>query len=169
MSLLIQWVEDFSTTPLWTALITAHVSLSQRKCVSGITAQTVPFPLWAMAERRLLPQEDDQGSLLSRLGTDSPKPRVKYGGMFCNIEGAFENKTLNFESYSPSAARRNPRGRVDDQRDNFSDTSSMSDFSSVSQMQPTPSISSPGQTLVYPTGPGRAHNGRREVIAVLVW
>uniref|UniRef100_A0A8C1FVM2 Dihydropyrimidinase like 4 n=1 Tax=Cyprinus carpio carpio TaxID=630221 RepID=A0A8C1FVM2_CYPCA len=53
-----------------------------------------------MAERRLLPQEDDQGSLLSRLGTDSPKPRVKFGGMFCNIEGAFENKTLNFESYS---------------------------------------------------------------------
>ncbi|KAL0179054.1 hypothetical protein M9458_024496, partial [Cirrhinus mrigala] len=63
----------------------------------------------------LLPQDDDQGSLL-------PKPRVKFGGMFCNIEGAFENKTLNFESYSPSSARRNPRGRVDDQRDNFSDT-----------------------------------------------
>ncbi|XP_016297181.1 dihydropyrimidinase-related protein 4-like isoform X1 [Sinocyclocheilus anshuiensis] len=120
-----------------------------------------------MAERRLLPQDDDQGSLLSRLGTESPKPRVKLGGMFCNIEGAFENKTLNFESYSPSSARRNPRGRVDDQRDNFSDTSSMSDFSSVSQTapcrtQPTPSCSSQGQTLVYPTGPDRAHNGRRE-------
>ncbi|KTF88218.1 hypothetical protein cypCar_00038396 [Cyprinus carpio] len=120
-----------------------------------------------MAERRLLPQEDDQGSLLSRLGTDSPKPRVKFGGMFCNIEGAFENKTLNFESYSPSSVRRNPRGRVDDQRDNFSDTSSMSDFSSVSQTapsrtQPTPSRSSQGQTLVYPTEPGRAHIGRRE-------
>uniref|UniRef100_A0A8C1FTN8 Dihydropyrimidinase like 4 n=1 Tax=Cyprinus carpio carpio TaxID=630221 RepID=A0A8C1FTN8_CYPCA len=100
-----------------------------------------------MAERRLLPQEDDQGSLLSRLGTDSPKPRVKFGGMFCNIEGAFENKTLNFESYSPSSARRNPRGRVDDQRDNFSDTTSVSDFSSVSQTQRTPSCSSQGQTL----------------------
>uniref|UniRef100_A0A8C1W9P0 Amidohydrolase-related domain-containing protein n=1 Tax=Cyprinus carpio TaxID=7962 RepID=A0A8C1W9P0_CYPCA len=72
------------------------------------------------------------------LGTDSPKPRVKFGGMFCNIEGAFENKTLNFESYSPSSARRNPRGRVDDQRDNFSDTTSVSDFSSVSQTQRTP-------------------------------
>uniref|UniRef100_A0A8C2DX92 Dihydropyrimidinase like 4 n=1 Tax=Cyprinus carpio TaxID=7962 RepID=A0A8C2DX92_CYPCA len=102
------------------------------------------------------------GSLLSRLGTDSPKPRVKFGGMFCNIEGAFENKTLNFESYSPSSARRNPRGRVDDQRDNFSDTTSVSDFSSVSQTQRTPSCSSQGQTLVYPTGPGRAQNGRRE-------
>uniref|UniRef100_A0A8C2DQJ4 Dihydropyrimidinase like 4 n=1 Tax=Cyprinus carpio TaxID=7962 RepID=A0A8C2DQJ4_CYPCA len=82
--------------------------------------------------------------------------------MFCNIEGAFENKTLNFESYSPSSARRNPRGRVDDQRDNFSDTTSVSDFSSVSQTQRTPSCSSQGQTLVYPTGPGRAQNGRRE-------
>lgn len=39
MLLLIQWVEDFSTTPLWTAPITAPVSLSQRKCVSGIPAQ----------------------------------------------------------------------------------------------------------------------------------
>ncbi|XP_048027118.1 dihydropyrimidinase-related protein 4 isoform X1 [Megalobrama amblycephala] len=120
-----------------------------------------------MTERRLLPPDDDQGSLLSRLGTDSPKPRVKFGGMFCNIEGAYENKTLNFESYSPSSARRNPRGRVDDQRDNFSDTSSVSDFTSVSQTppnrtQPTPSCSSQGQTLVYPTGPSRVHNGRRE-------
>ncbi|KAK7135046.1 hypothetical protein R3I93_018224 [Phoxinus phoxinus] len=120
-----------------------------------------------MSERRLLPPDDDQGSLLSRLGTDSPKPRVKFGGMFCNIEGAYENKTLNFESYSPSSARRNPRGRVDDQRDNFSDTSSMSDFTSVSQTPPnrtqsSPSCCSQGQTLVYPTGPSRVHNGRRE-------
>ncbi|XP_043109013.1 dihydropyrimidinase-related protein 4 isoform X1 [Puntigrus tetrazona] len=116
-----------------------------------------------MAERRLLPQEDDQGSLLSRLGTDSPKPRVKFGGMFCNIEGAFENKTLNFESYSPGSARRNPRGRVDDQRDGFSDTSSTSDFSSVSQTDRSRTSCGPqGQTLVYPAGPGRAQNGRRE-------
>lgn len=170
MSFLIQWVEDFSTTPLWTAPVTAPVclSLSVEVCLwntSSKIPQTVfPFLLWAMAERRLLSQEDDQGSLLSRLGTDSPKPRVKFGGMFCNIEGAFENKTLNFESYSPSSARRNPRGRVDDQRDNFSDTTSVSDFSSVSQTQRTPSCSSQGQTLVYPTGPGRAQNGRREVI-----
>jgi len=127
-----------------------------------------------MTERRLLPPDDDQGSLLSRLGTDSPKPRVKFGGMFCNIEGAYENKTLNFESYSPSSARRNPRGRVDDQRDNFSDTSSsMSDFTSVSQTPPnrtqsSPSCSSQGQTLVYPTGPSRVQNGRREVITIPV-
>ncbi|XP_051524086.1 dihydropyrimidinase-related protein 4-like isoform X1 [Myxocyprinus asiaticus] len=117
-----------------------------------------------MAERKLFPQDDDQGSLLSRLGTDSPKPRVKFGGMFCNIEGAFENKTLNFESYSPNSARRNPKARVDDQRDNFSDTSSVNDFSSVSRAEAphTPSCRSKGQTVVYPTGHNRVHNGRRE-------
>uniref|UniRef100_W5ML12 Dihydropyrimidinase-related protein 4 n=1 Tax=Lepisosteus oculatus TaxID=7918 RepID=W5ML12_LEPOC len=52
-----------------------------------------------MAERKL-PKEDDEGSLLSKLGTNSPKPRVKFGGMFCNVEGAFENKTLNFDSFN---------------------------------------------------------------------
>ncbi|KAM4715990.1 dihydropyrimidinase-related protein 4-like isoform 1-T1 [Anableps anableps] len=52
-----------------------------------------------MSEKRLS-QEDDCSSLLSRLGSDSPRPRMKFGGMFCNVEGAFENKTLNFESFS---------------------------------------------------------------------
>lgn len=116
-----------------------------------------------MAERRLLHQDDDHGSLLSKLGTDSPKPRVKFGGMFCNIEGAYENKTLNFESYSPGSARRNHKGRVDDQKDNFSDTSSLSNFSSASQTQPSLSSASPGQTIVYPTGHNRVHNGKQEV------
>ncbi|TRY90018.1 hypothetical protein DNTS_029624 [Danionella cerebrum] len=121
-----------------------------------------------MTERRALPRDDDQGSLLSRLGTDSPKPRVKFGGMFCNVEGAFENKTLNFESYSPSSARRNPRARVDDQRDDFSDCSSLSDFSSVSQTaanraQRAPASGSrPGQTLVHSSGASRICTGRRE-------
>uniref|UniRef100_A0A671XR66 Dihydropyrimidinase like 4 n=1 Tax=Sparus aurata TaxID=8175 RepID=A0A671XR66_SPAAU len=50
--------------------------------------------------------EDDCSSLLSRLGSDSPRPRMKYGGMFCSVEGAFENKTLNFESFSPQTQRR---------------------------------------------------------------
>ncbi|XP_021335783.1 dihydropyrimidinase-related protein 4 isoform X1 [Danio rerio] len=114
-----------------------------------------------MSERRLLPRDDDQGSLLSRLGTDSPKPRVKFGGMFCNIEGAYENKTLNFESYSPSSVRRNPGGRVDDQRDSFSDTSSISEFSSASYAAPsrTHAGGSRAQTLVQTA---RVHNGRRE-------
>uniref|UniRef100_A0A8P4KJU0 Amidohydrolase-related domain-containing protein n=1 Tax=Dicentrarchus labrax TaxID=13489 RepID=A0A8P4KJU0_DICLA len=58
-----------------------------------------------MSERRCS-QEDDCSSLLSRLGSDSPRPRMKYGGMFCSVEGAFENKTLNFESFSPQTQRR---------------------------------------------------------------
>ncbi|XP_056325767.1 dihydropyrimidinase-related protein 4 isoform X1 [Danio aesculapii] len=117
-----------------------------------------------MSERRLLPRDDDQGSLLSRLGTDSPKPRVKFGGMFCNIEGAYENKTLNFESYSPSSVRRNPGGRVDDQRDSFSDTSSISEFSSASHAAPSRTYAggSRAQTLVHTIGTARVHNGRRE-------
>uniref|UniRef100_A0A4W6EFG9 Dihydropyrimidinase like 4 n=1 Tax=Lates calcarifer TaxID=8187 RepID=A0A4W6EFG9_LATCA len=59
-------------------------------------------------------QEDDCTSLLSRLGSDSPRPRMKYGGMFCSVEGAFENKTLNFESFSPQTQRRRAtRTRID--------------------------------------------------------
>uniref|UniRef100_A0A3Q3M501 Dihydropyrimidinase like 4 n=1 Tax=Mastacembelus armatus TaxID=205130 RepID=A0A3Q3M501_9TELE len=50
-----------------------------------------------MMSERSYPQEDDSSSLLSRLGSDSPRPRMKYGGMFCSVEGAFENKTLNFD------------------------------------------------------------------------
>uniref|UniRef100_A0A7N8XCT3 Dihydropyrimidinase like 4 n=1 Tax=Mastacembelus armatus TaxID=205130 RepID=A0A7N8XCT3_9TELE len=58
-----------------------------------------------MMSERSYPQEDDSSSLLSRLGSDSPRPRMKYGGMFCSVEGAFENKTLNFESFSPQLQR----------------------------------------------------------------
>nr|XP_040033176.1 dihydropyrimidinase-related protein 4 isoform X1 [Gasterosteus aculeatus aculeatus] len=58
-----------------------------------------------MSERRCS-EDDDRSSLISRLGSDSPRPRMKYGGMFCSVEGAFENKTLNFESFSPQTQRR---------------------------------------------------------------
>uniref|UniRef100_A0A665VBE9 Dihydropyrimidinase like 4 n=1 Tax=Echeneis naucrates TaxID=173247 RepID=A0A665VBE9_ECHNA len=57
-----------------------------------------------LCSRQSYSQEDS--SLLSRLGSDSPRPRMKYGGMFCSVEGAFENKTLNFESFSPQTRRR---------------------------------------------------------------
>lgn len=59
-----------------------------------------------MAEKKLSDEDTERGSLLSGLGSSSPKPRVMLGGMFCCVEGAFENKTLNFESFSPSSARR---------------------------------------------------------------
>ncbi|XP_039626398.1 dihydropyrimidinase-related protein 4 isoform X1 [Polypterus senegalus] len=53
-----------------------------------------------MAENITRVKEDDDVSLVSKLGSNSPKPRVKFGGMFCNVEGAFENKTIDFDSFS---------------------------------------------------------------------
>lgn len=54
-----------------------------------------------MAERSRTEKVDgDVPSYFSKLGSGSPKPRQKYGGMFCNVEGAFENKTINFDSLS---------------------------------------------------------------------
>ncbi|XP_070610084.1 dihydropyrimidinase-related protein 4 isoform X2 [Erythrolamprus reginae] len=58
-----------------------------------------------MAERREQQQqegkkEEELPDYFAALGAGSPKPRQKYGGMFCNVEGAFENKTLNFASFS---------------------------------------------------------------------
>uniref|UniRef100_A0A8C9TGH2 Dihydropyrimidinase like 4 n=1 Tax=Scleropages formosus TaxID=113540 RepID=A0A8C9TGH2_SCLFO len=67
-----------------------------------------------MAERKVLPREDERCFLLSRLGADSPKPRVKLGGVFCSVQDAFDNKTLNFESFSPAPARRGARGRAEE-------------------------------------------------------
>ncbi|CAB1343980.1 unnamed protein product [Coregonus sp. 'balchen'] len=134
-----------------------------------------------MAERKLLRRDsDDEGSLLSRLGTNSPKPRVKFGGMFCNVEGAYENKTLNFESYnsSPQSVRRHVKIKNEEKcwSDTFSDAGSVSNFSSASETRPsrdravgTETGSSGGQ-IVYQTGPGhnRDHNGKREVNARLI-
>ncbi|XP_070980750.1 dihydropyrimidinase-related protein 2-like isoform X2 [Oncorhynchus clarkii lewisi] len=134
-----------------------------------------------MAERKLLPRDsDDEGSLLSRLGTDSPKPRVKFGGMFCNVEGAYENKTLHFESYnsSPQSVRRHVKIKNEEKcwSDTFSDTGSVSNFSSVSETRPsgdravgTETCSSRSQ-IVYQTGPGhnREHNGKRETDRLII-
>eukprot|EP00079_Xenopus_tropicalis_P022379 XP_012814257.1 PREDICTED: dihydropyrimidinase-related protein 3 isoform X2 [Xenopus tropicalis] len=43
-------------------------------------------------------REDDLPVYLARPGTASQVPRVKYGGMFCNVEGAYESKTIDFDS-----------------------------------------------------------------------
>ncbi|XP_067345288.1 dihydropyrimidinase-related protein 2 isoform X5 [Channa argus] len=88
----------------------------------------------------MMSQEDDCSSLLSRLGSDSPRPRMKYGGMFCSVEGAFENKTLNFESFSPQMQRRR-----------------------ATQTRPKEEEGGPaakGQTIVFPSG--RENYGKRE-------
>ncbi|XP_018106593.1 dihydropyrimidinase-related protein 3-B isoform X1 [Xenopus laevis] len=43
---------------------------------------------------------DDLPVYLARPGSASQVPRVKYGGMFCNVEGAYESKTIDFDSLS---------------------------------------------------------------------
>ncbi|KAG5843319.1 hypothetical protein ANANG_G00149540 [Anguilla anguilla] len=50
-----------------------------------------------MAERsRNWDREDDLPVYLARPGTADQVPRQKYGGMFCNVEGAYESKTIDF-------------------------------------------------------------------------
>ncbi|GLD73737.1 dihydropyrimidinase-related protein 2-like protein [Lates japonicus] len=100
-----------------------------------------------MSERRCS-QEDDCSSLLSRLGSDSPRPRMKYGGMFCSVEGAFENKTLNFESFSPQTQRRRAaRTRID-----------AHDGGEVVRG----GGGGGGQIVVFPSGHTRENYGKRE-------
>ncbi|XP_036379534.1 dihydropyrimidinase-related protein 3 isoform X4 [Megalops cyprinoides] len=54
-----------------------------------------------MAERkRNWDKEDDLPVYLARPGTTDQVPRQKYGGMFCNVEGAFESKTIDFDALS---------------------------------------------------------------------
>ncbi|XP_010867460.1 dihydropyrimidinase-related protein 4 isoform X2 [Esox lucius] len=132
-----------------------------------------------MAERKLLPRDNDEGSLLSKLGTDSPKPRVKFGGMFCNVEGAFENKTLNFDSYnsSPQSARRHVKTKNEEKcwSDTFSDADSVSNFSAASESKPNRDQAAWADTgssvqgqIVYQTGHNRAHNGKHEADRLII-
>ena len=118
-----------------------------------------------MAERKLPPRDDDEGSLLSKLGTDSPKPRVKFGGMFCNVEGAFENKTLNFESFSPSSVRRNAKIRSEDRCMSSADSDTFSEISNFSSASATSARTEPtrGQTIVFPSEHKRERHGECQV------
>ncbi|XP_019335059.1 dihydropyrimidinase-related protein 1 isoform X2 [Alligator mississippiensis] len=97
-----------------------------------------------MAERkRTWNKEDDLPVYLARPGTTAQTPRQKYGGMFAAVEGAYENKTIDFDAYSVGKkGSRTPRSgsRHDmlDGGDNYSETAS--DVSEVSGSV----ISSPG-------------------------
>uniref|UniRef100_H3A2Y8 Dihydropyrimidinase-related protein 1 n=1 Tax=Latimeria chalumnae TaxID=7897 RepID=H3A2Y8_LATCH len=50
--------------------------------------------------RRNWNKEDDLPVYLARPGTTAQTPRQKYGGMFAAVEGAYENKTIDFDAYS---------------------------------------------------------------------
>uniref|UniRef100_A0A8C5P7T4 Dihydropyrimidinase-related protein 1 n=1 Tax=Leptobrachium leishanense TaxID=445787 RepID=A0A8C5P7T4_9ANUR len=93
----------------------------------------------AAERKRNWTKDDDLPVYLARPGTTAQTPRVKYGGMFANVEGAYENKTIDFDAYSVGKkGTRTPRSgsRADMDGDNFSETAS--DVSEISAM------SSPG-------------------------
>lgn len=100
---------------------------------------------------RSFSQDDDSSSLLSRLGCDSPRPRMKFGGMFCNVEGAFENKTLNFDSFSPNTQRRRGcRTQTEDGRE-------------TTTRGGVGGGTGGGQTVVFPSGHNRQNYRKKEV------
>ena len=54
-----------------------------------------------MAERKWnTEKEDDLPVYLARPGTADQVPRQKYGGLFCNVEGAYDSKTIDFDALS---------------------------------------------------------------------
>ncbi|KAM8938614.1 dihydropyrimidinase-related protein 1 isoform 3-T3 [Pelodytes ibericus] len=97
----------------------------------------------AAERKRNWNKEDDLPVYLARPGTTAQTPRVKYGGMFANVEGAYENKTIDFDAYSVGKkGSRTPRSgsRLEMDGDNFSETAS--DVSEISGS----AISSPDRT-----------------------
>ncbi|XP_063148447.1 dihydropyrimidinase-related protein 3 isoform X1 [Candoia aspera] len=62
--------------------------------------------------------EEELPVYLARPGTADQVPRQKYGGMFCNVEGAFESKTLDFGALSVGqrGARRAPSREPEPQK-----------------------------------------------------
>ncbi|KYO44444.1 BCL2/adenovirus E1B protein-interacting protein 3-like isoform A [Alligator mississippiensis] len=57
----------------------------------------------AMAERKAAGrqgEEEEVPAFFKNLGSGSPKPRQKFCGMFCPVEGSLENKTIDFDSLS---------------------------------------------------------------------
>ncbi|KAI4542754.1 hypothetical protein MG293_006880 [Ovis ammon polii] len=67
--------------------------------------------------RRAWNTEDDLPVYLARPGSAAQTPRQKYGGMFAAVEGAYENKTIDFDAYNVGrrGSARTPRsaGRLD--------------------------------------------------------
>lgn len=54
-----------------------------------------------MAERKWnWDKEDDLPVYLARPGTTDQVPRQLHGGFFCNVEGAYERKTIDFDALS---------------------------------------------------------------------
>uniref|UniRef100_A0A4W4HL18 Amidohydrolase-related domain-containing protein n=1 Tax=Electrophorus electricus TaxID=8005 RepID=A0A4W4HL18_ELEEL len=86
-----------------------------------------------MAEgRRTMNRDDDLPVYLARPGTADQIPRQKHGGLFCNVEGAYESKTIDFDALSVGQrGSRTPRtqnkGGVASEKDNERNLLSMSE------------------------------------------
>ncbi|XP_068130818.1 dihydropyrimidinase-related protein 2 isoform X1 [Hyperolius riggenbachi] len=58
-----------------------------------------------MTDRRQAGRQNDGEEVpafFKNMGSGSPKPRQKFCGMFCPVEGSSENKTINFGALSPA-------------------------------------------------------------------
>lgn len=55
-------------------------------------------------------EEEEVPAFFKNLGSGSPKPRQKFCGMFCPVEGSLENKTIDFDSLS--SGRGSPTGKI---------------------------------------------------------
>lgn len=63
----------------------------------------IPSSPRAMAERKAsgkAAEDEEVPAFFKNLGSGSPKPRQKFCGMFCPVEGSSENKTIDFDSLS---------------------------------------------------------------------
>nr|XP_015200721.1 PREDICTED: dihydropyrimidinase-related protein 2 isoform X1 [Lepisosteus oculatus]XP_015200731.1 PREDICTED: dihydropyrimidinase-related protein 2 isoform X1 [Lepisosteus oculatus]XP_015200738.1 PREDICTED: dihydropyrimidinase-related protein 2 isoform X1 [Lepisosteus oculatus] len=61
-------------------------------------------------------------AFFKNMGSGSPKPRQKFCGMFCPVEGSTENKTLDFDSLSGSRGGGRTDSRVIDKQRDISQT-----------------------------------------------
>ncbi|EMP30504.1 Dihydropyrimidinase-related protein 2 [Chelonia mydas] len=84
---------------LFTALILQDQWELRAFSTSQDQAWETPPPPGAMAERRQ-GEEEEVPAFFKNLGSGSPKPRQKFCGMFCPVEGSLENKTIDFDSLS---------------------------------------------------------------------
>lgn len=124
-----------------------------------------------MAERREQQPEKKEEELpdyFAALGAGSPKPRQKYGGMFCNVEGAFENKTLNFASFSCEKKKESRKLDREDSSQQSSESEEQIETSrgSPNAALPTTSVPEPcppslGITEQLPTGGHQVREKRR--------
>jgi len=67
----------------------------------------------AERERKRVDRDRDRAEdlpvYLARPGSADPVPRQKHGGLFCNVEGAYESKTIDFDALTVGQRSRSSR------------------------------------------------------------